>query len=74
MSESKSPNPFKCARRSKGITVTLAPSDITEVWHSLSVEQAERLLDVNGATIAVQMLAAGIDAAVELIKQDGAAS
>ena len=74
MSESNIPNPFECAGRVVGVTVTLKPSDITEIWHSLTLEQAERLLDVHGSSIAAQMLAAGMDAAVDMIQRDGAAS
>jgi len=70
MSESKPPNPFECACRLVGVTVTLAQSDITDVWHSLSSEQAARLLDTHGAEIAAQMLVAGVEAAVEIIKRE----
>ncbi len=63
MSDTNLPNPFECARRIVGVNVLLQPQDIISVWHSLSLEQAERLIDIHGSTIAVQMLAAGIDAA-----------
>jgi hypothetical protein len=71
MSESNLPNPFECARRIIGVNVMLKPQDIVDVWHSLTLDQAERLLDVHGCGIAAQMLAAGMSAAVEIIKRDG---
>jgi hypothetical protein len=72
MSDANLPNPFECARRIIGVNVMLKPQDIVDVWHSLSLEQAERLLDVHGSGIAAQMFAAGMNAAVEIIKRDGA--
>jgi hypothetical protein len=71
MSDANLPNPFECARRIVGVNVLLKPQDIIDVWHSLSLEQAERLIDMHGSTIAAQMLAAGINAAVQIIQQEG---
>lgn len=73
MSEANLPNPFECARRVVGVNVMLKPEDIMRVW-SITRNQAERLLDVHAPSIAAQMLAAGMDAVVEIIKQEGAAS
>ena len=71
MNDTDTPNPFTSARRVAGIAVMLKASDIIEVWHSLTLEQAERVLDVHDSTIASQMLAAGLDAAVRIIEQEG---
>lgn len=71
MNNKDTPNPFTSARRIAGITVMLKPSDIIEVWHSLTLEQAERLLDVHSSTIASEMLVAGMDAAIRIVKQEG---
>lgn len=74
MSESNVPNPFESARRIVGINVTLAPHDITEIWHSLTEEQVARLFDRHGSSIAVQMLAAGTQAVIQIIEQEGTPS
>ncbi len=71
MSESELPNPFECARRIIGVNVMLRPDDITDVWGSLSKQQAETLLDQHASSIAAQMLTAGISAAVQIIRQEG---
>jgi hypothetical protein len=71
MSDTNLPNPFDCARRIVGVNVLLKPQDIINVWHSLSLEQAERLFDIHGSAIAAQMLVAGIDAVVQIVKQEG---
>jgi hypothetical protein len=71
MSESELPNPFECARRVIGVNVILRPDDITDVWGSLSKQQAEKLLDQHASSIAAQMLTAGISAAVQIMRQEG---
>jgi hypothetical protein len=71
MSKSELPNPFECARHIIGVSVMLRPDDITDVWGSLSKQQAETLLDQHASSIATQMLTAGISAAVQIMRQEG---
>jgi hypothetical protein len=74
MSESDVPNPFTSAKRIKAVTVMLKAADIVGAWPSLTIAQAERLMELNDASIAVQMFAAGLDAAIEIIKREGTES
>ncbi|MGB7158989.1 MAG: hypothetical protein WBD40_13030 [Tepidisphaeraceae bacterium] len=71
MSERHLPNPFECARRVGGVNVQLKPEDVMNVWGMISGAEAERLLDEHGTEIAAQMLAAGIDAAVTIMRAKG---
>lgn len=71
MKEGRLPNPFECARRVVGVNVQLRPEDVMNVWGMISRAEAERLLDEHGAEIAAQMLAAGIDAAVTIMRAKG---
>jgi hypothetical protein len=74
MTDANVPNPFQCARRIPGVIVMLKPRDVIDVWHSLTVEEAEHLLERHGLTIAAQMLTAGVNIAVEIIKHEGEGS
>jgi hypothetical protein len=74
MSELKPPNPFECAKRIIGVNVMLKPDDVVHAWPSITLADAEYLLDHHASSIAAQMLNAGIRAAVEIIKQQRAAS
>ena len=74
MSELKPPNPIECARRIIGVNVMLKPDDIVLAWPSIILADAEYLLDHHASSIAAEMLSAGLSAAVEIIKQQGAAS
>lgn len=67
----KLPNPFETARRVCGITVLLRPEDVSDVWNSISPDGVARLFSLHGERIASVMLAAGVTAAVEIIKQEG---
>jgi hypothetical protein len=71
MSELKPPNPFECAKRIIGINVTLKPDDIVHARPSITLADAEYLLNHHASFIAAQMLSAGLRAAVEIIKQQG---
>jgi UTP-glucose-1-phosphate uridylyltransferase len=71
MSELKMPNPFECAKRIVGVNVMLKPDDIVHACPSVSLATAELFLDMHASIIAVQMLSAGLSAAVEIIKQQG---
>lgn len=70
MSEEEMPDPFKSARRVSGISVLLRPEDVMEAWGTISRAQAQRLFGAHGETIAAQMLAAGVEAAATLIRQE----
>jgi hypothetical protein len=74
MNDTDCPNPFQCARRIVGVNVMLKPSDIIDVSPSLTVAEAEYLLERHGSAIAGQMLTAGINAVAEIIKHEGAGS
>lgn len=74
MSESNVPNPFDSATRVSGITVRLRPEDLMAAHASPDREDITRLLDRHGGTLAAAMLSAGIEAAVEIIRQEGGAS
>ena len=74
MSESRVPNPFECAKRVVGVSITMKPSDIVHASPNVSLIDAEHLLDRHAAIIAVKMLNAGIRAAVEIIDREGVAS
>lgn len=71
MNNEKAPNPFTYAKRVPGLTVTIKPSDITDFCPGLSIVEVEALLSQHAPLIAVQMIAAGINAAVQII-QEGA--
>ena len=76
MSKQNLPNPFECARRIHGVSVLLKPEDVMDTGTGpvLSRAEAERLLDEHGSTIAAQMLVAGINAAVDIISEQGGRS
>ena len=73
MSKQKLQNPFECARRIHGVSVLLKPEDVmgTGAGPVLSRTEAERRLDEHGSAIAAQMLVAGINAAANLISEQG---
>ena len=73
MSESNLPNPFESARRVSGVNVRLRPEDLVSAMPSIGIDTADRLLDRHGGTLAAVMLNAGIEAGIEIIKQEGAA-
>ena len=68
------PNPFESARRRAALSVMLQAADLIDAWPSLTAAQAQRILDNNGSAIAVRMLAAGIETAIAIVKQEGALS
>lgn len=71
MNDANLPNPFHCARRVPGVSVLLKPEDVMNASETTSRAQAERLLEENGTTIAAQMLAAGLEAAVTILREEG---
>jgi len=74
MSEPNLPNPFESAKRVSGVHVRLRPEDLMNAVPGLRIETVQRLLDRHGGTIAAAMLNAGIEAAIEISKQEGARS
>jgi hypothetical protein len=54
------------------VNVMLKPDDIVHACPGISVAEAEHLLDHHASSIAAKMLSAGLSAAVEIIKQQGA--
>ena len=68
------PDPFKCAKRIAGVSVLLRPEDIVNACPGVVRERVDRLLDRHGGTLAAAMLAAGIEAAAQIIRQEGASS
>ncbi len=74
MSEPNLPNPFEFAKRVSGIHVRLRPEDLVTAMPSIGIEVVGRVLDRHGGTLAALMLNAGIEAGIEIIKQEGAAS
>ncbi|HEY1686480.1 MAG TPA: hypothetical protein VGG19_17080 [Tepidisphaeraceae bacterium] len=74
MNHSDVPNPFTSAKRISAVSVMLKPSDLVDAWPSLTVAEAERLIDLNGSRIAMQMITAGVNAAIEIIQQEGTES
>ena len=74
MSESNVPNPFESARRIGGVTVHLRAEDLITARPGLRPQAAERLMDRHGGTLAAAMLGAGINAAIEIVRQEGGAS
>ena len=74
MSETDVPNPFQAARRMAALSVMLQAADLIEAWPTLNEMQARRVLDINGSRIAVQMLAAGVNAALAILREEGAIS
>ena len=71
MSNDDLPNPFDCARRVPGITVMLKPENVTSVGGAMTRDEAARLLDQHGPTIAARMLAAGVETAFNLAREAG---
>ncbi|MBA3777085.1 MAG: hypothetical protein H0X11_11700 [Betaproteobacteria bacterium] len=71
MSESNLPNPFETAKRVSGVSVRLRPEDLTHAMPGVGMEIVERLLNRHGGTLAAVMLSAGIEAAIEIIHQEG---
>lgn len=71
MSDDMLPNPFKSARRVPGISVMLKPEDVTNAWGTMTRDKAAQLLDEHGSTIAARMLAAGIEMAFDLARDNG---
>jgi hypothetical protein len=74
MSNTDVPNPFTSAKRITAVNVMLKPGDIVGAWPSLTIAEAEHLLDQNGSRIAGQMIAAGVNAAIEIIQHEGTES
>ncbi len=74
MSESPLPNPFESARRVDGVTVRLRPEDLIAAYPKATVESVQRMFDRHGGTLAAIMLQAGIDAGLELMRQEGGAA
>lgn len=70
MNNNNVPNPFASAKRVPGLTVTIKPSDVTDFCAGLSIAKAEMLLKEHASLIAVQMIAAGINAAAEILHQE----
>ena len=71
MSESPIPNPFESARRVDGVTVRLRTEDLIAAYPNGTVESVQRMFDRHGGTLAAMMLQAGIDAGLELMRQEG---
>jgi hypothetical protein len=74
MSDSDVPNPFKSATRISALSVMLNFSDIIDACPYLTAADVERLFKQNGSRIAVQMIAAGVTAAIEIIQEEGGKS
>lgn len=74
MSDKPVPNPFEAARRIAALSVMLQSHDLTDAWPTLTEMQARRVLDLHRSSIAVQMLAAGVQAALTILRQEGAIS
>ena len=70
--QSNAPNPFHSAKRESGVSVQLCPEDLLAAIGGMQIDAAKRLLDRHGGTIAAKMLGAGIDAAVEISRQESA--
>ena len=71
MSDLQPPNPFDAAKRQSGVYARLRPDDIAHACPGVTRERVHRLLDRHGGTLAAAMLAAGIEAAVEIMHQEG---
>ncbi|HEY1683540.1 MAG TPA: hypothetical protein VGG19_02155 [Tepidisphaeraceae bacterium] len=74
MNHSDVPNPFTSAKRISALSVMLNFSDIIDVYPNLTATDVERLFKQKGSRIATKMIAAGVDAAIEIIEQEGAKS
>lgn len=74
MNDKPIPNPFEAARRIAALSVMLQPHDLIEAWPTLTEVQARRVLDLHRSSIAVQMLAAGVEAALTILRQERAIS
>jgi hypothetical protein len=68
--QSNVPNPFHSAKRESGVSVQLCPQDLLAAIAGMQIDAAKRLLDRHGGTVAAKMLGAGIDAAVEIARQE----
>ena len=71
MSNENVPNPFASAKRVVALNVTLKAADLIDAWPDTSVETAKRIFDQNGAKIAERMIAAGVEAAIDIIINEG---
>lgn len=67
---SNAPNPFHSAKRESGVSVHLSPEDLLAAMPGMQMDVAKRLLDRHGGTVAAKMLGAGIDAAIEVARQE----
>ncbi|HEY8668171.1 MAG TPA: hypothetical protein VIL86_16100 [Tepidisphaeraceae bacterium] len=74
MSDPQPPNPFEAAQCLSGVYARLRPDDIVNAWPGVTRERVDRLLDRHGGTLAGAMLAAGIDAAVEILRREGSST
>lgn len=74
MSDNTVPNPFDAARSTAAFSVVLQPHDLIAAWPSLTETQARRMLELHRSAIAPQMIAAGVQAALAILKQEGVAS
>ncbi len=74
MSETPIPNPFESARRVDGVTVRLRPEDLMGAYPKATIESVQRMFDRHGGTLAAMMLQAGIDAGIEMMRQEGGAA
>ncbi len=74
MSELPLPNPFESARRVDGVTVRLRTEDLMAAYPKATVESVQRMFDRHGGTIAAMMLQAGIEAGIEMMRQEGCAA
>lgn len=71
MSDAQPLNPFDAANRLSGVYARLRPDDIVRACPGATRERVDRLLDRHGGTLAAAMLAAGIEAAVEIMHREG---
>jgi hypothetical protein len=74
MKEKKPLDCFECATPIAGIEIMLTPADIKKLVPALTVAQAGEFLQKHYAPIAVQMLAAGMEAALQIAQRKGALS
>lgn len=65
------PDPFKTAKRCDGIIVRLRPEDLLSSDPTLDRESINRLMERHGGTLAAAMLAAGIEAGLDLLHREG---
>lgn len=74
MSGNQLPDPFQSAKRIGGIHVHLRPEDLIVSDAATDMEAAKRLLDRHGGTLAAVMLSAAINAAIEIMREEGGES